>query len=61
MNRPHYFKHGVIEFFTKRKQNLYKISLWDDEGLNLSLFKTGIYNGEDPKSLIPLVMKGDSK
>ncbi|UVF62337.1 hypothetical protein [Nitrososphaeria virus YSH_462411] len=60
MNRPFYFKHGVIEFFIKKKQNFFRFFVWNEDGTNRSLISIGKYNGEDPKSLIPLVMKGDS-
>lgn len=59
--RIYYFKHGVIEFFVKSKQIFYNLKIWNKEGTHQSLIKTGKYNGEDPKSLIPLLQKSEGE
>ena len=46
--RPHYFEHGVIEFFVKAKVVWYRILLWNKEGTHLSVMETGNYiNNKD--------------
>ena len=41
--KPHYFKHGVVEFFVKNKQIHYKTVMWNPDGTNHFVLEVGIF------------------
>ena len=49
----------MIDFSTKRNEIFYSISVWNKEGTNLALIKTGKYDGEEPESLISFLTDND--
>ena len=48
--RPHYFEHGVVEFFVRDRVVHYKTSVWIEGGTLQFEFEQGKYN----ESLTPI-------
>ena len=48
-----YLNHFVLDFLTKKNIKHYRLLKWSENGMNQSLIKTGIYNGETIQDLIP--------
>ncbi len=59
--RPYYDNKWAVIFKVKNNETFYDILKWNESGTNQALIKTGKYNGEDPKSLIPKEIIGDAQ
>ena len=51
----------TLDFLTKKNIKHYRLLKWSENGMNQSLIKTGIYNGETIQDLITLEIKSEDK
>ena len=47
--KNHYFEHGVIKFFSKKKVEYYKVLLWTKDGMSQFTLETGKFDGDIDK------------
>ena len=49
--RPRYFEHGTVEFYTKNNELYYRVLIWSNDGLNLSLIEQNSLGKKTPDEI----------